>query len=184
MKWGKNLKSITFIKKKSFLRALLFLVVYVICVILLPKNLELELSVLGIIALAYIGVEVLVALIHNGNYLVIFGFIILLTSLITFVMGWWDEDSLYISKPFILAIAAIATFFTFKDLLDVADFSDKTKMVLNILGFIALSISIILVLMITYPPFVKEINKMNTDYLTFVSLGIAMSTMGLRQQKK
>jgi hypothetical protein len=143
-------------------------------------NLSIFGSLLIITLLLYFGLEIFLSLIANGNFYVIAGFIILLTSVITFAAGLWEKGQIY--KPFIVAVAAISTLLTFNDLLKVSNYSPKTKKVLTTTLIIFGTIFVTATLMITEPTFHAKINKLNTDYLTFIALGIAVSTMGLRQQ--
>lgn len=138
-------------------------------------------SFLFIFLVLYLGYEILWALIKNGNYFVITGLLFLLFSIVTFVAGLWDND--YINQAGIVTIATVALFFTFIDFLEVSGFSKNAQHVWKILFFIGLIIFNFIVLMITKPVIVEWVSNLNTDYLTAVALGLALTNIGLRQLK-
>ncbi|MDE3841055.1 hypothetical protein C0966_17475 (plasmid) [Bacillus methanolicus] len=139
------------------------------------------LSIIVVTTLLFFGIDMFNSLLKNGNKFVIFGFLLLLFTVVTYALQLWDHH--YIHKPFILSVAIAAILFTFSDLIDTTDFKKQSKETIKTLIFILGSISIIAILMIKHPSFVSYLDDLNTDYLTFVSLGIALSTIGLRNEK-
>lgn len=144
------------------------------------RNSTLILLACFIALILYALIEMVWSFVNNGNYFIISGLVIMIITIITFVMGFWEKGE--INKSFIVAVAVLATFFTIKDFIGIADFSEKIKARIDAFLFICTISSICLILMVS--PNVIKINDLNTDYLAFISLGIAISNIGLNQQKK
>ncbi|WP_121616009.1 hypothetical protein [Virgibacillus halodenitrificans] len=138
--------------------------------------------ILIIVCVLYLGFEILLALIETGNYFVITGLLFLLFSIVTFSAGWWDKG--YIDKAAIVTVATVAIFFTFLDFLAVSRFSDRFKRAFTIMFFIGMVLFNLVILMLKIPIIVEWVNSLNTDYLTAVALGLALSNIGLRQLKE
>jgi hypothetical protein len=179
-----------FFDLKPWQRAILFLVLYVgIVVGMALSPLSINIIVFAVLlfiifTFIYVGVEIIYTLIMTGSNYVVFGLVLMIISVITLSMGFWENDSQYINKTFIISVAILAIYLTFLDFLEVAEFTQSSKRILEIMATIFSSILIIAFLMIDHPWITERVDKANTDYLTFISLGVAFSNLGLRRLKQ
>ncbi|MBC2683841.1 hypothetical protein HAU06_06625 [Bacillus toyonensis] len=137
-------------------------------------------SVFLILFLLHIVLEIFFILVKIGNIYTICGCIFLIISVITYLLGFWDNGNQYISKPFIISIALASILITIHDFITTS-YNEKiikaSRTILLIIGVVTITI----ILLIKHPTITKKIDSLNTDYLAFLSLGTAISTIGLRR---
>ncbi|PEA85993.1 MULTISPECIES: hypothetical protein [Bacillus cereus group] len=136
--------------------------------------------IFSILLLFHIGFEMIYILIEKGNIYTICGCIFLLISVITYLLGFWDNGNQYISKPFIISIAVASILITIYDFITTSYNEKIIKVARAILLIIGVTF-ITIILLIQHPTITKKINSLNTDYLAFLSLGTAIATIGFKR---
>lgn len=110
----------------------------------------------------------------------IMGFILIIGPIII-VLGGWEND---LQKPLLVAISLFAFSFTLKDALDyVDDMKNRNNKYFN--GKVAVIIwGTLAFLIMTVIPLGDFVEDVNTDLLTFVSLGLVLAMIGVKEAKQ
>ncbi|KXO03075.1 hypothetical protein AYK81_28710 [Bacillus thuringiensis] len=159
----------------------------------LPSALVTISDILGyivIILIIYILVELLIGLINKPWELII-GTIVLIVTLITFILGFWDKQydvNLYntnkIDPKFILLAAVAALGFTLWEYVNLLKEGDMCKKILKAFILITFTAYFIIIALLNTPNIKEYIGLANTDYLTLEALPLTFITLGTKKIQK